>query len=242
MSRSIGVLVAAALAVAAVGSADRSGSVVPSGDVAIAGEVTASPPATNPAPTPRDRIKRAPAETPVDGAVPPRSPSSLASRVEALPPAAGIPDARTVTAPVSLRFEAIGVLDAPIDGVGVLDNGEMEVPGAERVGWYRYGPSPGEDGSAVLAAHIAYDGRRGVFRFLGDATPGDVFTVTFDDGSTRTYEVTAKAQYAKDELPFDEVFARTGSPVVTLISCGGEFQPSLRSYEDNIVVYAVPIG
>ncbi len=145
-------------------------------------------------------------------------------------------------APVSLRYESIGVLDAPIDGVGVLDDGEMEIPGADRVGWYRYGPSPGEDGSAVLAAHIAFDGRRGVFRYLGDAVPGEVFTVTFDDGSTRAYEVAATAQYAKDALPFDRVFARTGSPVVTLISCGGEFQPSLRSYEDNIVVYAVPIG
>lgn len=185
-------------------------------------------------PVPRERAGRVTTTSP--------SPSALADRITPLPPAAGIPEPRTVQKPVSLQFEAIGVVDAPIDSVGVLDNGEMEIPGARNVGWYRYGPSPGDEGSAVLAAHIAYDGERGVFRFLGDAAPGDRFTVGYDDGSTRRFEVVEIAQYAKDELPFSEVFARSGSPVVTLISCGGEFQRSLNSYRDNIVVYAVPTG
>jgi hypothetical protein len=145
-------------------------------------------------------------------------------------------------APVGLRFEGIRVRQAPILAVGVEPNGEMELPGASEVGWYRFGPSPGAEGSAVLAAHVAYNGRDGVFRWLTDASPGDVFEVVYDDGSTRAFEVVDLRQFAKDELPVDELFGRDGEPRVVLITCGGDFNPSLRSYTDNIVAYAVPTG
>jgi LPXTG-site transpeptidase (sortase) family protein len=169
------------------------------------------------------------------------TPSPLAAKIVELPPAGGIPEPRRVVAPVAISFEAIGVSDAPVLGVGVLDNGEMEIPGAREVGWYSYGPSPGEAGSAVLAAHIAFDGEGGVFRYLIDAKVGDEFTVAFDDGSEQRYEVIEQAQYNKNELPFDRVFSRSGDPIITLISCGGTFQRSLSSYEDNIVAYARPV-
>jgi hypothetical protein len=162
----------------------------------------------------------------------------LAAQIVELPQAGGIPEVQQRSIPVSVSFEKIGVVSAPIDPVGVLDNGEMQIPGARRVGWYEYGPAPGETGSAVLAAHIAFDGERGIFRFLGDSEVGDRFTVAFDDGSQQSYEIFERAQYGKRELPFDRVFARDGNAVVTLISCGGTFQPALSSYEDNIVAYA----
>lgn len=167
--------------------------------------------------------------------------SPLASQIVPLPSAGGVPEVRTSRVPTGMSFEAIGLSSAPIDPVGVLPNGEMEIPGAKRVGWYSYGASPGEPGSAVLAAHIAFDGERGAFRYLIDAATGDRFTVSFNDGTTSTYEIVERAQYDKDELPFDRVFERTGDPVITLISCGGQFQPTQASYQDNIVAYAVPV-
>ncbi len=168
--------------------------------------------------------------------------SPLADQIVALPPAGGVPEERASRQPVSMDFEAIGVTDAPIDPVGVIPNGEMEIPGGDRVGWYSYGASPGEVGSAVLAAHIAFDGEQGVFRYLADSENGDRFTVRFDDGTASTYQIVERAQYDKDELPFERVFARSGDPVITLISCGGQFQPSQASYQDNIVAYAVPVA
>ena len=143
--------------------------------------------------------------------------------------------------PVALSIPVLGIEAAPIVDVGVADDGELEVPGADAVGWYRFGPRPGEEGSAVLAAHIAFNREPGVFRYLVDASVGDRFSVEFDDGSSQTYEIVEEAQYDKQELPFDRVFAKGGAPVVTLITCGGEFNRSLRSYEDNIVAYAVPV-
>ena len=156
--------------------------------------------------------------------------------------ATDIPSAdRDVALPVGVRYPSIGIDLAPIEAVGVEPNGEMEIPGADAVGWYEFGPSPGETGSAVLAAHIAYNGADGVFRNLVESEVDDVFTIVFDDGSQSDYLVVERAQYAKTALPFDRVFARSGAPVVTLISCSGDFQRSISSYEDNIVAYAVPV-
>lgn len=143
--------------------------------------------------------------------------------------------------PVGLVVESLDIASAPIVDVGVESNGEMEIPGAREIGWYRFGPTPGESGSAVLAAHIAFNGRDGVFRDLDDLEVGAVVEVMYDDGSSRRFRVTETAQYAKDELPVDRIFAKDGAPELTLITCGGDFNRSLRSYSDNVVVYAEPI-
>lgn len=137
-----------------------------------------------------------------------------------------------------LSVPAVGVEDAPVRPVGVEPSGEMEIPPADEVGWYRFGAAPGE-GSAVLAAHIAYDGVDGVFRRLDRAEPGDEVVVGFDDGSERRYVVTELVTYDKDELP-DDVFDPQGPDRLVLITCGGAFNPSLRSYESNVVAYAAP--
>ncbi|MCP3856371.1 MAG: class F sortase [Actinomycetia bacterium] len=150
-------------------------------------------------------------------------------------------ESEILAAPVNLRIGSLAI-EAPIVGVGVEANDELEVPGAAEVGWYEFGPRPGEEeGSAVLAAHVDYNGRPGVFFELRNLVVGDGLEVEFDDGTVRRFEVISLDQYAKDELPFDRVFARSGSPVLTLITCGGDFDSSARSYQDNVVVYAIPV-
>ena len=138
-------------------------------------------------------------------------------------------------------MEGVGIDDAPIIEVGVEANGEMEIPGASEVGWYRFGPTPRDEGSAVLAAHIAYNGRNGVFRRLANVEIGSIVTVQYDDGTTTTHVVREIAQYGKEDLPLDRVFAKSGPQVLTLITCGGSFNRSLNSYADNVVVYATPM-
>lgn len=142
--------------------------------------------------------------------------------------------------PVRLRIDALGI-DAPIQAVGVRD-GEMEVPSRSgAVGWYRFGASPGQQGSAVLAAHVSWGGERGVFYSLRDLPPGAAIEVTFEDGSVRRFRSAALASYDKDDLPVGEIFRREGDPGLTLITCGGAFNPSLRSFENNVVAYALPV-
>ncbi|MGE0878393.1 MAG: class F sortase [Acidimicrobiia bacterium] len=129
--------------------------------------------------------------------------------------------------------------DAPVTDVGVEANGDMEVPGPREVGWYRYGAAPEAPGSTVLAAHIAFNGVDGVFRRLDRLDPGDDVVVTLDDGRKVPYVVTERVRLAKDALPA-RVFATTGPSELVLITCGGAFNPKLRSYEDNVIVYASP--
>jgi hypothetical protein len=48
--------------------------------------------------------------------------------------------------------------------------------------------------------------------------------------------------YAKEELPVDQLFAREGAPVLTLVTCGGAFDRAEQRYLDNTVVSAAPLG
>lgn len=147
------------------------------------------------------------------------------------------------TVPVGLTIPSIDV-EAPVIATGVdARTGQMEVPNnVSDVAWYEFGPRPGEVGSAVLAAHVDLAGQGpGVFFDLRDVEPGDVVVVSFSDGSSTPFRVEARTVYKKDELPVDVIFSRQGPPVLTLVTCGGGFSESSRSYDSNVVVYAVPL-
>ncbi|MDZ5784054.1 class F sortase [Marinococcus luteus] len=56
--------------------------------------------------------------------------------------------------PEELSVPSIDV-SAPLEPVGVLDNGQMGVPSSEKgVAWFEPGPEPGEKGNAVMAGHV----------------------------------------------------------------------------------------
>ncbi|HSJ47033.1 MAG TPA: sortase [Euzebyales bacterium] len=147
--------------------------------------------------------------------------------------------------PTSLDIDAIGIDDAPVDAVGVESDGSMEIPvDVSRIGWYEYGPAPGDEtGSAVLTAHI--DSRtqgRGVFYDLDAVEAGDTVGVGMSDGTTRTFVVDEIRQIPKVDLPTGDIFRRDGRARLALITCGGTFDPSSRHYLDNLVVLATPTG
>jgi sortase (surface protein transpeptidase) len=137
---------------------------------------------------------------------------------------------------------ALGV-DASVDAVGIAADAQMELPDdVARVGWYRFGPVPGADGSAVLAGHV--DDREqgaGALYPLKDAAVGDEVTVTDAAGAATRWRVVSRELITKQQLPLDRLFAREGAPRLTLITCGGPFLPEFRSYRDNVVVVAEPV-
>ena len=144
--------------------------------------------------------------------------------------------------PVHVRLPALGV-DAPVTPVGVDDRGRMDVPFDIRtVGWYRFGPGPGAiAGSAVLSGHVDdRDQGYGAFHRLGDLAPGDPVAVDLADGGVVSYRVEAVTRVPKGDLPVDEVFARTGAPRLTLVTCGGPFDDDAHAYTENVVVVARP--
>jgi LPXTG-site transpeptidase (sortase) family protein len=187
---------------------------------------------------------REPTAAPTTAPATTRTPDPAAdpgAAIRPLPPAVAVPTTVPVgPAPQGLAIAGIGVEGAAVVPVGVEPNGEMEVPPADQVGWYRHGPRPGDGGSSVLAAHIAYGGVDGVFRHLADVEPGAEVTVTFADGTARRFRVDTVRQVAKSDLPPD-VFSPTAPDRLVLITCGGAFDPTRRRYEDNILAYATPL-
>ena len=145
-------------------------------------------------------------------------------------------------APGRLRIPAVG-LDAPVVPVGLNPDGSMEVPKASEVGWYEPGVRPGSPtGSAVLAAHVDYAGRKGAFFDLRSVPEGAEIVVVGPDGREQRFVVDTRLQVDKRELPTTELFRSNGPPTLTLITCGGSFDAGARHYRDNIVVRARPIG
>jgi hypothetical protein len=144
--------------------------------------------------------------------------------------------------PVGLQIDTIDVARYPIRAIGLEPDGQMEIPDETEIGWYRYGATAGQPGATVLAAHVNWNRVPGPFARLGTVEPGDRIEVALDDGTLRRYEVTERAIYGKRELPRERLWRNTGPEELVLITCGGDYNPEIRRYRENIVVYAVPIG
>jgi hypothetical protein len=146
-----------------------------------------------------------------------------------------------VPRPVSLSIPAIGV-DAIVIPVGIdQPTGSIQIPTDIRiVGWYRYGPAPGLPGSTLLVGHVDSNAQgAGVFFRLRQLNLGAIVSVRTAGGSVAAYRVVARRFYPKAALPA-RIFSASGSPTLTLITCGGAFDPVTRHYEDNVVIYAIP--
>lgn len=147
-----------------------------------------------------------------------------------------------IPAPSHLVIDSIGV-DHPIIPVGLNPDGSMEIPhDVNEIGWYEPGIKPGELGSAVLAGHVdsAEQGPGALFDLRLIEIDAEIAT-TDEAGITRTWTVTEIRRYNKNDIPLEDIFRWEGEQRdLVLITCGGEFDRTARSYEDNIVVYASP--
>lgn len=140
--------------------------------------------------------------------------------------------------PIGIRIPVISV-DADMIPLGIRDDGSIEVPADfSRTGWWADGPEPGETGPSVVLGHV--DSRTGpaVFYSLTDLAPGDEVIIDRADGSSVTYRVDRIEQHSKDRFPTQAVYGDTPDPELRLVTCGGDFDRSERSYRDNIVVFA----
>ncbi|MDT7578458.1 MAG: hypothetical protein QOH17_4791 [Pseudonocardiales bacterium] len=142
--------------------------------------------------------------------------------------------------PVAVSIPALGVTSPLEDLVADPVTRELAAPtDPSRAGWYSAGVVPGDQGPAVIGGHV--DSRRGpgVFFRLRTLRPGDPIEVTRSDGRTVRFSVIAVDRYPKDAFPTDAVYGPTSGPELRLVTCGGVFDRSVRSYQDNIVVDAV---
>ncbi|HEU4424917.1 MAG TPA: class F sortase [Pilimelia sp.] len=142
--------------------------------------------------------------------------------------------------PTRLRIPAIDV-DTPLVTLGLDAKGALAAPeDYDRAGWYAKGTRPGDVGPAIIAGHIdSYQGPAVFFR-LHELRAGTKIEVARSKGSV-TFRVLTVRRYPKEQFPTEEVYGPTPNAQLRLITCGGAFDNTRRSYLDNVVVYAVAV-
>ncbi|MEP6599895.1 MAG: class F sortase [Actinomycetota bacterium] len=143
--------------------------------------------------------------------------------------------------PVHLDIPAIGV-SSDVLQLGLNPDRSVQVPPLgrdSRAGWYRYSPTPGQVGPSIILGHIdsaAYG--PGVFFKLGALRQRDTVSITRADHRVAVFEIERVVEYRKDHFPTFAVYGNTDHAALRMITCGGAFDFSAHSYEDNIVAYA----
>lgn len=142
-------------------------------------------------------------------------------------------------APTAITIDAID-LTAPLIDLGLTPDGTMQVPADyDAVGWFTGGGRPGGHGPLVIAAHVDSPTGPAAFVRLRELVPGDLVEVTDTAGELHTYRLTEAVAYPKAEFPTARVFGAVRPDELRLITCGGVFDSSAGSYEDNLVIYGV---
>ncbi len=245
LAAGLGVLLATSATILALpASTDARGTAVPA---AAAGPPVA-PTAVVPIPRPSAPSSAAPSSAAPSSAAPSsaRTPAAAPGRAAPTvrPRTTRLPAAPTPDAAVRVRVDGVEI-DQDVVPVGLDPDGQLELPSRpSTVGWYRFGSWPGRSvGTVVLAAHV--DSRRfgaGPLRELGATRVGAIVTVRTTAGRDVRYSVTSVGSIRKTALPTADLFARSGTARLALVTCSGPFDPDTRSYRDNQIVWALPEG
>ncbi|WP_060944377.1 class F sortase [Streptomyces hygroscopicus] len=160
-----------------------------------------------------------------------------------LPPAhAPLASAR----PKRVVIEAAGVR-APVVASGLDRDGAVKPPPVNRpgtIGWYHAGPEPGSPGTALLVGHLDTKSEPAVFHRLGDLKRGERVRVARSDGTTAEFTVEDVEIVPAKHFDARRVYG-SGShdrAELRLITCGGKFNRSTRTYTANVVVSAYLTG
>jgi LPXTG-site transpeptidase (sortase) family protein len=131
-------------------------------------------------------------------------------------------------------------VDAPVVVMGIDANGVMQSPtNAWDVAWYDFSARPGFGGNAVFSGHVDYhDVGPAVFWDLRNLQEGDLISVRLADGTQYDYAVIALNSFEASAAPVEDIVGPTSEEVITIITCGGTFDSTVRQYSHRTVVRA----
>jgi sortase (surface protein transpeptidase) len=177
------------------------------------------------------------AEVPTTGARRP-GPVILAASSVAAPE----PEPVEGVAPIALQVDSVGV-DAPIELGNVADGVMQDPSGPWVVSWYGPLGKIGEGGNVVMAGHVDYwNVGPAVFWDVRYLPEGEIIRVVGEDGKNYEYAVQWTQSYLADQLTpeviQEDIVGDTGEETLTLITCGGEFDPATGEYNERWVVRA----
>jgi hypothetical protein len=168
----------------------------------------------------------------------------------AVGPVTGVPPAnlaRSLAAGVSFRPLLMALpsgATAPVTDSGLHPDGALVIPDdPATVGWWDGGALAGDPyGSVVIAGHV--DSARyglGVMAQLKTLRAGQI--VELRAGARRVrYRVASRRSVPQAELAARIDAFRQDIPArLVLITCGGSFDPVRHRYQDNLIIYAIPL-
>lgn len=142
------------------------------------------------------------------------------------------------SSPVRLIIPHIGV-DASIEQVGVAKDGSMGTPkDPEPVGWLNISAEPGDVGNAIIDGHSGWKNHRpAAFDRLKELRAGDTIIIVNADGENVVFTVASRKIYLRGDDASD-AFATSTSRRLTLITCTGDWDFSIKNYKERLVVVA----
>jgi sortase (surface protein transpeptidase) len=178
-------------------------------------------------------------EVPTTGARRPGPIILAATRVAAPEPE---PEPVEGVAPIALQVDSVGV-DAPIELGAVVDGAMQDPSGPWVVSWYEPLGKVGEGGNVVMAGHVDYwNVGPAVFWDIRELPAGEIIRVVGEDGKNYEYAVQWIERYEAagltPEVIQNDIVGDTGEETLTLITCGGTFDPATGEYNERWVVRA----
>lgn len=147
--------------------------------------------------------------------------------------------------PVGFQIPDFGV-DAPVEVGAIVEGAMVDPTGPWVIVWYEQLGRLGQGTNVVVAGHVDY-------YTVGEAVlwslkvpgiaPGQMIMVTAEDGQVFQYAVEWSRQFdVATELTAEviqtEIVNHTGYEALTIVTCGGEFNPATSEYFSRIVVRA----
>jgi LPXTG-site transpeptidase (sortase) family protein len=188
------------------------------------------------APPPRAQVTPAPAP-------PPPTPAALPGGLAA-PDAADRAAAaqREVPPGYAVRLAIPSIkLDTPVRQGGIVDDGHgnpiWETAPFVAVHYGDLTALVGARGNAVIAGHVVTLNEGNVFRFLYQLDLDDQIQVWDERGAEHDFVVREVKLVPPSDI---SVMQPTPEPTLTLITCGGTFDPIRREFSDRLIVVAHP--
>jgi sortase (surface protein transpeptidase) len=130
--------------------------------------------------------------------------------------------------------------DTPL---GLGEERAVEVPNSyTEVGWYGLGPTPGDQGPAIVLGHVDSIEGPAVLYDLKELAVGDSIYIERDDGIVTRFIVESLDTPSQAEFPTEAVYENLDYAALRIITCTGTYLEDEMRYTHNLVVTARLVG
>ncbi len=139
--------------------------------------------------------------------------------------------------PAWLSIPSIGI-DESIAPMGLTSRGELEPPPGQTI-WFDRSAKPGRPGVALIAGHVQWGSQPDNFWRLIDLPDGAPFSIRYSNGAVVKFKVASHKSELKTDVQGDQqVWGRSVTPVVVLVTCDKKSRLVNHHYLKNLLVFA----